>query len=75
MIVRAIEKSDGTDVDKMIAALDGWSFDAPKGRETVRAQDHAMLQPMYIAKLSGSEPVLLRTLDPSSVAPPVSAFH
>jgi branched-chain amino acid transport system substrate-binding protein len=75
MIVRAIEKSDGTDVDKMIGALDGWSFDAPKGRETVRAQDHAMLQPMYIAKLSGSEPVLLRTLDPSSVAPPVSAFH
>jgi branched-chain amino acid transport system substrate-binding protein len=74
MIVHAIEKSDGTDVDKMVGALDGWSFDAPKGRETVRAQDHAMLQPMYIAKLSGSEPVLLRTLDPSSVAPPVAAF-
>jgi branched-chain amino acid transport system substrate-binding protein len=74
MIVRAIEKSDGSDVDKMVAALDGWTFDAPKGRETVRAQDHAMLQPMYIAKLNGSEPQLLRTLDASSVAPPVSAF-
>jgi branched-chain amino acid transport system substrate-binding protein len=73
MIVRAIEKSDGTDVDKMVAALDGWSFDAPKGRETIRAGDHAMLQPMYIAKLSGSEPQLLRTLDPSAVAPPVAA--
>jgi branched-chain amino acid transport system substrate-binding protein len=74
MIVHAIEKSDGSDVEKMLVALDGWSFDAPKGRETVRAQDHAMLQPMYIAKLVGSEPQLLRTLDASSVAPPVSAF-
>jgi branched-chain amino acid transport system substrate-binding protein len=74
MIVHAIEKSDGSDVGKMIAALDGWSFDAPKGRETIRAEDHAMLQPMYIAKLSGAEPQLLRTLDATSVAPPISAF-
>jgi branched-chain amino acid transport system substrate-binding protein len=75
MIVRAIEKSDGSDVDKMVAALDGWSFDAPKGRETIRSGDHAMLQPMYIAKLSGAEPQLLRTLDPAAVAPPPSATH
>jgi branched-chain amino acid transport system substrate-binding protein len=75
MIVRAIEKSDGSDVDKMVAALDGWSFDAPKGRETIRSGDHAMLQPMYIAKLSGAEPQLLRTLDPAAVAPPASASH
>jgi len=74
MIVRAIEKSDGTDVNKMIGALEGWSFDAPKGRETIRAADHAMLQPMYIAKLSGAEPQLLRTLDAAQVAPPVSPF-
>jgi branched-chain amino acid transport system substrate-binding protein len=74
MIVRAIENSDGTDVNKMLSALDGWSFDAPKGRETVRAADHAMLQPMYIAKLKGAEPQLLRTLDAAAVAPPVRAF-
>jgi hypothetical protein len=65
MIVRAIEKSDGANVDQMIAGLDGWTFDAPKGTETVRADDHAMLQPMYIAKLSGAEPQLIRTLDAS----------
>jgi branched-chain amino acid transport system substrate-binding protein len=75
MIVRAVEKSDGSDVDKMIAALDGWSFDAPKGRETIRSGDHAMLQPMYIAKLSGAEPQLLRTLDAGAVAPPTPATH
>jgi branched-chain amino acid transport system substrate-binding protein len=74
MIVHAIEKSDGSNVNDMIAALSGWTFDAPKGTETIRAQDHAMLQPMYITKLSGAEPQLLRTLDPAAVAPPVSAF-
>ena len=74
MIVHAIEKSDGTDVDKMISALDNWTFDAPKGRETIRAADHAVLQPMYIAKLSGSEPQLIRQLDEGAVAPPVHPF-
>lgn len=74
MIVHAIEKSDGASVDQMIAGLSGWTFDAPKGSETVRGEDHAMLQPMYIAKMSGSEPVLVRTLDAATVAPPVSAF-
>ena len=74
MIVRAIEKSDGTDVDKMIAALEGWTFEGPKGNQTIRPADHAMLQPMFIAKLSGAEPQLLRTLDPNAVAPPTHAF-
>jgi branched-chain amino acid transport system substrate-binding protein len=74
MIVHAIEKSDGSNVDQMIAALGGWTFDAPKGRETVRPEDHAMLQPMYITKLSGAEPQLIRTLDAAAVAPAVSSF-
>jgi branched-chain amino acid transport system substrate-binding protein len=74
MIVHAIEKGDGTNVDQMIAGLAGWTFDAPKGTETIRADDHAMLQPMYIARLSGAEPQLVRTLDAAAVAPPVSAF-
>ena len=72
MIVHAIEKSDGADVDKMVAALDGWNFDAPKGKETIRSGDHAMLQPMYIAKLNGAEPTLVRTLDAAAVAPPAA---
>ena len=74
MIVHAIEKVDGADVNKMISALEGWSFEGPKGMETVRASDHAMLQPMFIAKLSGSEPQLVKTLDPASVAPPSHPF-
>jgi len=78
MIVHAIEKADGEDVGKMISALEGWTFDAPKGRQTIRAADHAMLQPMFVAKLEGKgsalEPHLLRTIPFEAVSPPVKAF-
>jgi len=74
MIVHAVEKADGDDPKKTTAALDDWTFDAPKGRETIRGADHAVIQPMYVAKLSGSEPQLVRTLDASAVAPPVHPF-
>ncbi len=74
MIVHAIEKSDGDDVDKMVASLNDWSFEGPKGRETIRGSDHAMLQPMYLAKLSGSLPLVVKTLDANEVAPPAHPF-
>ena len=44
----------GDDVDKMVTALEGWSFDGVKGKMTIRADDHALLQPMFQAKLTGS---------------------
>ena len=53
MIVRAVQEG-GDDVDKMVTALEGWSFDGVKGKLTVRAEDHALLQPMFQAKLSGT---------------------
>ncbi|MEH0927827.1 substrate-binding domain-containing protein [Micromonospora sp. CPCC 205558] len=53
MVVRAVEEG-GDDVDKMVTALEGWSFDGVKGKMTIRAADHALLQPMYQAKLTGS---------------------
>jgi len=77
MIVHAIEKADGEDVGKMIAALEGWKFQAPKGLQTVRAEDHAMLQPMFVAKLEGSgalEPRLIRTVPYQAVSPPAHPF-
>jgi branched-chain amino acid transport system substrate-binding protein len=74
MIVHAVEKADGDDPKKTTAALDDWTFDAPKGRETIRGADHAVIQPMYVAKLSGSEPQLIRTLEAGAVAPPVHPF-
>ncbi len=75
MIVHAVEQADGDDVGKMISALEGWTFEAPKGRETVRAADHAMIQPMFVAKMTGSgpalEPQLLRTVPAQAVTPPI----
>lgn len=77
MIVHAIEASD-TDVDAMVAALEGWSFEGPKGQIQIRPEDHAMLQPMFTATLkqeaSTIVPVLGETLDAATVAPPVTPF-
>ena len=50
MIVRAL-KASTTDVEQMIAALEGWSFTGPKGQQEIRASDHAMLQPMFLVQL------------------------
>jgi branched-chain amino acid transport system substrate-binding protein len=78
MIVHAVEKADGDDPAKTVPALEGWSFAAPKGQQVVRAADHAMLQPMFVAKLlpagNGWEPKLLRTVPREAVAPPVRPF-
>ena len=75
LLARAIDKADGDkNVDAMIAALEGYSFLAPKGQETVRAADHALLQPMFIAKLTGSgtdyKATATKTLTPQDTAPP-----
>ena len=74
MIVHALEKSGGSDVDAMVKSLEGWTFDGPKGQETVRASDHAMLQPMYQAKLvkqgDSYVPQLVKTVPADQVAPP-----
>jgi branched-chain amino acid transport system substrate-binding protein len=75
LLARAIDKADGdTKVDAMISALEGYSFQAPKGQETVRVKDHAMLQPMFIAKLNrnGSDYTaeVVKTLSPQDTAPP-----
>jgi len=75
LLARAVDKADGdTNVDAMITALEGYTFLAPKGQQTVRAADHAMLQPMFIAKLnqSGTDytATLVKTLSAQETAPP-----
>ncbi|MER7893538.1 substrate-binding domain-containing protein [Micromonospora sp. NPDC094482] len=77
MVVRAAQEG-GDDVDKMVAALEGWSFDGVKGKMTIRAEDHALLQPMYQAKLTGSGTAFTATAQKSltgdETAPPVVAM-
>ncbi|WP_075981503.1 substrate-binding domain-containing protein [Bacillus massilinigeriensis] len=77
-IVEALKKTEGkTDVDKLITAMEGMSFETPKGKMTFRADDHQALQALYAIKLEKKEgvdypvPVLIRELTPEETAPPV----
>jgi branched-chain amino acid transport system substrate-binding protein len=75
MIVRAIQEG-GDDVAAMVDALEGWTFDGVKGELTIREEDHALLQPMFQARLEEKNgelvPTLVETLDPEKTAPPVA---
>ncbi|MEV8454665.1 substrate-binding domain-containing protein [Streptomyces sp. NPDC052095] len=75
MVVRAIEEGGASDTAAMVKALEGWSFDGVKGKEQVRAEDHALVQPMFVAKLKGkgatATPELVDTVPMAEVAPPV----
>lgn len=70
LVVRALT-GHADDVSAMIGALDDWSFLGVKGQETVRGSDHALLQPMFQAKLTGTTPSVVRTVPAADVAPPV----
>lgn len=74
LIAQAIKEGGGTDPDAMVKALEGFSFDGPKGKETVRASDHALVQDMYQAKLvqKGATwaPELVKVVSGDTVAPP-----
>ena len=46
-VVEAIKKAGGTDTEKLIAAMEGMSFESPKGTMTFRKEDHQAMQAMY----------------------------
>lgn len=77
MVVRAVQEG-GDDVEKMVTALEGWSFDGVKGKMTIRKEDHALLQPMYQASLTGSGTTFTagaqKALTGDETAPPVVAM-
>ncbi len=77
MLVHALQKGD-YNVDKMISALEGWKFLAPKGYQAIRPQDHAMLQPMFrvaLVKKNGHLVAnVLGTASPYDTAPPIVAM-
>ena len=74
MIVRALQ-GGGENVDRMIAALEGWNFVGPKGQQSIRASDHAMIQPMFQVKLTKAangrwQPQVVSRIKGPFVAPP-----
>lgn len=47
-IVEALKKTGGdTNTEKLIATMEGMSFDTPKGKMTFRKEDHQAMQSMY----------------------------
>ncbi|NIJ10427.1 branched-chain amino acid transport system substrate-binding protein [Saccharomonospora amisosensis] len=76
LVVRAVREG-GDDVNGMIEALEGWEFTGPKGQQRIREEDHAMLQPMFTASLTGEvgalTPELGETLAAEDIAPPVAS--
>jgi branched-chain amino acid transport system substrate-binding protein len=57
-IVAALKKTNGdTGSDKLISAMEGMSFDTPKGPMTFRKEDHQAMQSMYHFRVSpGARP-------------------
>lgn len=76
MLVQAIREGGGDSVEDMIASLEGYTFEGPKGTTTIRAEDHAVLQPMFqvtlVADGDSFLPELVAEVDAETVAPPVA---
>jgi branched-chain amino acid transport system substrate-binding protein len=72
-VVEAIKKAGGTDTEKLIAAMEGMSFETPKGRMTFRKEDHQAMQSMYHFKIKvdWAIPELVREIKPEEMKVPI----
>jgi branched-chain amino acid transport system substrate-binding protein len=77
-VIEAIKKTEGnTEADALITAMEGMSFETPKGKMTFRPEDHQALQTLYAIRLEKKDgvdypvPVLIRELTPEETAPPI----
>jgi branched-chain amino acid transport system substrate-binding protein len=52
--VTAIQKAGGTDTEKLITAMEGMTFETPKGPMTFRKEDHQAMQEMYHFKVKAN---------------------
>lgn len=76
-VVEGIRKAGSTDTEELITAMEGMSFETPKGTMTFRAEDHQALQSMYHFKIRVDPdvewgiPELVRELKIEDMAIPV----
>jgi branched-chain amino acid transport system substrate-binding protein len=77
-IVTALKKTNGdTSSDKLIAAMEGMSFDTPKGKMTFRKQDHQAMQSMYHFRIKADPafawgvPELIHEIKPEEMNIPI----
>jgi branched-chain amino acid transport system substrate-binding protein len=77
-IVEALKKTNGdTNTNKLIAAMEGMSFESPKGKMTFRKEDHQAMQSMYHFKIkvdpafAWGVPELVREIKPDEMNVPI----
>ena len=77
-VVTALKKTGGdTGTNKLITAMEGMSFDTPKGKMTFRKEDHQAMQSMYHFKIkvdpafAWGVPELVREIKPEDMAIPI----
>ncbi|MDQ3929691.1 MAG: substrate-binding domain-containing protein [Chloroflexota bacterium] len=79
MLVNALVSNNGeADAEGLIKALEGMTFEGPKGTYTSRPEDHDLLQPMTLVKLKNTTDKdfrffeLVKAFKPEETAPPCS---
>ena len=77
-LVTALKKTNGDAMaDKLIPAMEGMSFDTPKGKMTFRKEDHQAMQSMYHFKVkvdpafAWGVPELVREIKPEEMSVPI----
>ena len=78
-IVTALNKTAGdTNTNKLIATMEGMSFDTPKGKMTFRKEDHQAMQSMYHFRIKSDPafawgvPELVREIKPEEMDIPIT---
>lgn len=77
-VVEALKKTGGdTNTEKLIGAMEGMSFDTPKGKMIFRKEDHQAMQSMYHFKIkvdpafAWGVPELVREIKPEEMNVPI----
>jgi branched-chain amino acid transport system substrate-binding protein len=77
-VVEALKKTGGdASANKLIAAMEGMSFDTPKGKMTFRKEDHQAMQSMYHFKIKNDPafawgvPELVSEIKPEQMSVPI----
>ena len=77
-VVEALKKTAGdTHTEKLITAMEGMSFESPKGRMTFRKEDHQAMQSMYHFKIkvdpafAWGVPELVQEIKPADMNVPI----
>ncbi len=77
-VVEALRKTNGdTGTEKLITAMEGMSFETPKGKMTFRKEDHQAMQSMYHFKIKVDPafpwgvPELVREIKPEEMQVPI----